>query len=187
MGGFHDATVRDICAWVEANVASVNYHFGQGRALHRSFEFCKNLTQNHRPPHPPLDASTRRPLARVASWYMAMLLTPHGWRGRGQLFAAMVDRTPALDHMVETVIRPRMHRLRGRGSAGIVGKETGRSEPLHRQHHGPVLALQTLSARGQPPFPDMKFDTPESVRLSDHISKFSLAALEAVRQIHSAK
>ena len=49
-----------------------------------------------------------------------LLIAPWAW----QLFAReMVDPTPALDHMVETVIRPRMHVLRdafmGAGAAAV--------------------------------------------------------------------
>ena len=189
--GFHDATVRDICARAEANVASVNYHFGDKAQLYTAvFEFCKNLTQNDsvRLTH----LSTLQPEDRLrgfVSWYMAMLFDTSRPAWAWQLFAReMVDPTPALDHMVETVIRPRMHVLRD-AIRDIVGKEV----PAQKVNDciGSIMGQCLLYKHCLPVvsrlFPDMKFDTPEAVRLSDHISKFSLAALEAVREEYSSK
>jgi len=189
--GFHDATVRDICARAEANVASVNYHFGDKAQLYTAvFEFCKSLTQNDsvRLTH----LATLGPEDRLrgfVAWYMAMLFDTSRPAWAWQLFAReMVDPTPALDHMVETVIRPRMHVLRD-AIREIVGSDV----PDQRVHDciGSIMGQCLLYKHSLPVvcrlYPDMKFDAQEAMRLSEHISRFSLAGLIALREEYSSK
>jgi AcrR family transcriptional regulator len=169
----------------------VNYHFGDKAQLYTAvFEFCKGLTQsdNVRLTHlATLKAEDR--IRGFIAWYMAMLFDTSRPAWAWQLFAReMVDPTPALDHMVETVIRPRMHMLR-EAIREIVGDEV----PDQRVHDciGSIMGQCLLYKHSLPVvsrlYPHMKFDAQEAVRLADHISQFSLAGLFALRDTYSSK
>lgn len=189
--GFHDATVRDICARAEANVASVNYHFGDKAQLYTAvFEFCKSLTQNDavRLTHlATLPAEDR--IRAFVGWYMAMLFDTSRPAWAWQLFAReMVDPSPALDHMVETVIRPRMYVLRD-----AIREVVGPKVPDNRVHDciGSIMGQCLLYKHSLPVvsrlFPDLRLDGDEAARLSEHISDFSLAGLAALREEFAGK
>lgn len=189
--GFHDATVREICARAEANIASVNYHFGDKAQLYSAvFQFCKSLTKSddvqmsHMTSLPAVDR-----VRGFVAWYMTMLFDTSRPAWAWQLFAReMVDPTPALDHMVETVIRPRMHFLQD-----AIREIVGPNVPDERVNNciGSIMGQCLLYKHSLPVvtrlYPEMKFDSAQAVHLASHIADFSLAGLEAIRDQFNAK
>jgi len=183
--GFHDATVRDICARAEANIASVNYHFGDKAQLYAAvLEHCKCVSQSDDSKINELNGLRAEDRLRgFIAWYMSMLFDTTRPAWSWQLYAReMVDPTPALDHMVETFIRPRMKFLRA-AIREIVGDEV--PEDRVENSIGSIMGQCLLYKHSLPVvsrlYPDMKFDSAQAVRLASHIAEFSLAGLAAVR------
>ncbi len=181
--GFRAATVREICQRAGANIAAVNYHFGDKEQLYRAV-----LRETHRAAMDkyPSDfglAPDARPEERLRAFVFSFLMRifSKGPSARhGKLMAReMIEPTGALDEVVRENIRPMAERL-----MSIVGGLLGRkveaetlhlcamsvvSQILHYHHCRPVMMRM---------FPGMKFDTAAIEKLSDHITRFSLAGIK---------
>jgi AcrR family transcriptional regulator len=119
--GFKAATIREICKTADANLASVNYYFGDKSALYKEVvtrlmaQAIKNYpadmgTQAEAPAELRLKAFIRSVLHR--------LLAPSGglasYQGKGQLLAReLADPSPALDTVVHAYISPQATILSG--------------------------------------------------------------------------
>jgi AcrR family transcriptional regulator len=181
--GFKAASVREICARAGANVAAVNYHFGDKEGLYS--EVLKYSLRCAREKYPPdmgleRDASWE---ARLRAFIHAFLLRifddgPQACHGK-LLSREMIEPTNALDSLVEEEMRPMAHQLQSiiRGLLGPdAPEETVRrsgmsviSQIVFYHHCRPVT--QRL-------YPKMQFSQKEIDRLADHITEFSLAALK---------
>jgi AcrR family transcriptional regulator len=109
--GFARVTVRDICRAAHANVAAVNYHFGGKTGLYEqvlrgAIAVMQETTAeavragSGRPPRDQLTAYIsvflRRVFERRDNWIHQMMMRE------------LADPTPALDLVVNEVLRPRM-------------------------------------------------------------------------------
>jgi AcrR family transcriptional regulator len=181
--GFRDATVREICHRAGANVAAVNYHFGDKETLYT--EVLRYSQARALEKYPPLlnigPAAT--PEEKLRAFIHSLLLRvfekgPIAWHGK-LMSREMVDPTAALDSIIAEKIRPMAEQLRGIVAELLhrpVGDETVRlcsfsivSQCVFYHHCRPVL---TRLYPEQPPL-----DTVGAERLADHITRFSLAAL----------
>ena len=180
--GFRTATVREICQRAGANIAAVNYHFGDKEQLYRavlkeSFQIAiakypANLGL------PPKATSEQRLHAFVLSFLMRIFSTGPSAR-HGKLMAReMIEPTGALDEIVKETIHPMagillsiMTDLMGRkadhGTMHLCAMSVV-SQILFYHHCRPVVMRM---------FPDMKFDAAQIEKLADHITRFSLAAI----------
>lgn len=185
--GFAKVTVRDICRKARANVAAVNYHF-RGKTglyeeiLHGAIRTMQGTTEaarkagEQRPPEEQLEAYISVFLRRVIegrdSWIHQIMLRE------------LSDPTPALDMVVEEVIRPRLAYL-----AGIIATLIGCGEEdprvsrclmsVHSQIHA-LLPNNPVVARLRPG----GAVTPEGSRdMARHIARFSLAGIRAMAQV----
>lgn len=178
--GFHGATVRDICAAADANVAAVNYHFGDKAGLYRAvFDFSFDCACAGTPPDPTLPAEER-----LQAWIGAFLhrILDRGkpaWHG--QLMAReMSEPTDVLDAVVETHIRPNMDHL-----AAIVRELLPRLTPAaQRRVTFSVVGQCVFYHHCRPIFsrlhPDWK-PTPDEVdAIAEHLSRFCLAGIRAL-------
>jgi AcrR family transcriptional regulator len=176
--GFNAATVRDICLRAEANIAAINYHFGDKRGLYQAvFHFAHNCAapDSEKPaadPRERLRAFVHRFLARVLdegrpAWHAKLLARE------------MIEPTGVLDDLVERSIRPRFEELQvtirdlvgpvspdiiRRCAASIVGQCS------YYHHSRPILARLV---------PGLRLDAAEVQRLADHIVDFSLHGFAA--------
>lgn len=123
--GFRGATVRDICTAAGANVAAINYHFGDKSVLYAEAirHWAVIAGQRH-----PLDAGLgpkASPEDRLRAFILAMmrrLLDEDRPSWHGQLMAReMAEPTAALDTLVREFYQPVFDSL-----CGMVGKITGR-------------------------------------------------------------
>jgi len=114
--GFRKVTVRDICREARANVAAVNYHFGDKLGLYREvlqvgIDAIRATTEAGR------KAGERQPpdeqLRRYIVIWITRLLTPGHETIHRVMQRELQDPTPALDDLVDTVVRPRMDYLSG--------------------------------------------------------------------------
>ena len=181
--GFKDVTVREICRAARANVAAVNYHFGDKLGLYRevlgkAIETMQATTEAARQagaglqPEQQLRAYVRVFLQRVVaqggdSWIHQLMMRE------------MADPTPAIDLVFDQVVRPRLAYLSD-VVADILGLNADDEDVLRS-----VLSIQSQCHAAMPnPMSkrlvrDLTGDT-KLGELADHIADFSIGGLHAV-------
>jgi AcrR family transcriptional regulator len=188
--GFHAATVRQICQRAGANIAAVNYYFGDKEHLYKTvLQETYQAAVAKYPADlglPPRATAEQRLHAFVLSFLMRIFSEGPSAR-HGKLMAReMIEPTDALDQIVQENIRPMsgvlfsiMEELLGR-KADV---ETRRlcamsivSQVLFYHHCRPVVTRM---------FPDMKFDQAGIEKLTAHITRFSLAAINDLAKKNS--
>ena len=188
--GFRRATVRDICSRAGANIAAVNYHFGDKETLYAAvLRYWLAEAVRRYPPDgglPPDAPAERRLHAFVRAWLFRMLDegTP-AWHGR-LMAREMSEPTAAFDFILAESARPMSQRL-----GAIVREllEPDAPESLVRQC--------TMSIAGQCCFhrhahemirrlyPEQRH-TPEAIeQLAEHVTRFSLGALSNYADHHA--
>src|SRR4051812_23822233 len=110
--GFKKVTVREICREARANIAAVNYHFGDKLGLYRevlsaAIDTMRGTTDAAR------DAGAGGTAEQKLRAYIHVFLERVAGAGDDswihQLMAQeMIDPTPALDVVADQVIRPRL-------------------------------------------------------------------------------
>lgn len=182
--GYQSATVRDICARAGANIAAINYYFGDKLGLYVAvLRHVIGSAEQEELLSPAVGLD--QPKQALRQFITRMLLhTCMAGERRAWHFRIMAHEmahpTEVLPRVVEEIIGPRYAAIR-RIISRIVGlppdHETTRlcahsviGQVLHYVHARPVIACL---------WPDLQF-TPERVsQIADHITDFSLCALEA--------
>jgi len=181
--GFGRATVREICRRAGANIAAVNYHFGDKETLY--VEVLRHSQQQAFKKYPPLlsVADDARPEEKLRAFVRSFLLRifddgPISRFGR-MMSREMVEPTGALDALLKERLRPMAGLLRG-----IMAEILGRS-PDDDQVRLCVFTVvsqcvfyhhcRTMICRL---FPEQRLDASAVDYLADHIADFSLAALK---------
>jgi len=114
--GFRRATVRNICRRAGANVAAVNYHFGDKQRLYLEvLDESFRAAEERFPSLAPVDAALS-PEERLHAFVLAFLRRLYSggipaWLMK-LITREMFEPTGALEHLVERVHRPMLHRLR---------------------------------------------------------------------------
>jgi len=114
--GFKRVTIRDICREAGANVAAVNYHFGDKRGLYR--EVLQTAIDAMRATSEQAREAGRgqRPevqLRRYLEVFLSRILKPGSEEVHRLIHREMTDPTPAFDALVEQGVRPRVEYLSG--------------------------------------------------------------------------
>ena len=125
--GFKKVTVRDICRAARANVAAVNYHFGDKLGLYRevmqsaidAMRGTNDAARQAGEGQPPEEQ-----LRRYISIFVHRVLPAGHDTVHKLLNREMNDPTPALDALVERGLRPRIEYLCGL-IAAIIGCDPG--------------------------------------------------------------
>jgi len=181
--GFRNATVREICQRAGANVAAINYHFGDKETLYVEvlrYAHGKALEKyplllgvpDTAPPGEKLHAFVQSLLSRIFD------KGPTSWHGR-LMSREMIEPTSALDSLIEERIRPLSNAL-----WKIIG------EILHCPPSDERVISCAFSVVSQcvfynhcrpavgKLFPGHLPENPEAIaRLADHITRFSMAAM----------
>lgn len=185
--GFRAASIREICTRAGANVASVNYHFGDKEQLY--LEVLKNTLRCTREKYPPDmglksgATAIERFRAFVRSFLLRIFDTePQACHGN-LLSREMVEPTPALDALVEEEMRPmsdQLHKivreLLGPGAAEktiSLCTMSVVSQVVFYHHCRPVIARL---------HPGLRFESADIERITDHITSFSLAGIKGLRK-----
>ena len=183
--GYRAATVRQICEKAGANVAAVNYYFGDKEGLYLAV--LRSVPRAHAEKYPSgrgLDANAKAE-ARLRAYVESLLQRVFdsgrpGWHAK-IIAREMVEPTRALDSLLEEVARPLHQEL-----ADIVRQLLG-SEP-----DDDAVRLCSLSIMGQCVYyhharnvltrlyPAQSYNAGEVSQLVNHISEFSVAALTAL-------
>lgn len=179
--GFRAATVREIALRAKANVAAVNYHFGDKKKLYAAvLKYAHNsATQKYHADQIPGDGIT--PQEQLHAFVQTFLLRildegRPAWHGK-LMMREIFEPTEILDEMIEETIRPLYERLSAiirqligekaatqlvqRCTLSVIG------QCVHYYHARPVIARLTKHKLG-----------PSDIeKLADHITQFSLAAI----------
>ena len=187
--GFRNVTVREICRAAAANVAGVNYHFGDKLGLYRevlqsAIDVMRETTEIARQAgegQPPEEQ-----LRQFITIFLRRLLTPGHESIQRLIHWELQDPTPALDAIVDQAIRPRMAYL-----AGVVARMID-CDPSDEAVLRTVASIQT-QAHSYLPNPlvahrDIKaklgfrFEpTPAGIdAVARHITTFSVAGVQAI-------
>lgn len=184
--GFRSARVRDICERAGANVAAVNYHFGDKEGLYAALiqsAFDQIVARF------PLDAGVTRsstPEERFLSFvrgYLQRILAAGAECRHGRIIMReMIEPTSALDLMVERVVKPTslllddiLKQLLGPSVPETSRRQTGLSiigQIVFYAHCRPVLQRMN---------PDFKLGQGDVEPLVAHVVKFSLGGIRALK------
>jgi len=188
--GFKKVTVRDICRLARANVAAVNYHFGDKLGLYRevmqaAIDGMRGTNEAARQAgegQPPEEQ-----LRRYIAIFVHRLLTPGNDTVHRLVTREINDPTPALDALVEQGVRPRVEYLSGL-IATIIGVDPGDQRVLRCVAS---VQAQTLAYMPNPIAARLGLankPTPANLdEIADHIAEFSLAGVHAVGRVLHAR
>jgi AcrR family transcriptional regulator len=181
--GFKAASVREICTLAGANVAAVNYHFGDKDSLYA--EVLKYSLRCAREKYPPdmglgRDASWEERLRAFIHAFLLRIFDDGPQACHGQLLSReMIEPTKALDGLVDEEMRPMAHQLQTI-IRGLLGPDA--SDEMVRRSGMSVISQIVFYHHCRPVtqrlFPRLQFTPKEINHLADHITEFSLAALK---------
>jgi AcrR family transcriptional regulator len=181
--GYRDTTVAAICREARANIASVNYHFGGKAKLYAAV--WRHLFEESARRHPPDGGvpADAPPEARLRGRIGAMVrrVTTRGGRMAAIMDKEMANPTGLLREAVRNAIGPRreqMHAL----MRELLGPEASEDEVelCAMSTINQAIALWRRARRKTPRF--RKWMTQQGAeRLADHITRFSLGGIAAVR------
>ena len=190
--GFREATVREICRRAGANVAAVNYHFGDKETLYAEvLRYAQQKAFEKNPLLPGIGAEAT-PAVKLHAFIRSFLLRifdqgPRAWFGK-MMLREMIEPTEAMDALLEERMRPMADQLRG-----IV------AEILGCPPDDEMARLCSLSVVSQCVFyhhcrravmrlfPELQLDAAAVEPLADHITRFSLAAMKHLPEPETAK
>lgn len=190
--GFRNATVREICRRAGANVAAVNYHFGDKAGLYT--EVLRHSQQRAFEQYPPLldTAPTARPEDKLYAFVRSFLLRifdkgSPAWFGK-MMSREMVEPTGALNTLVELRMRP-MAELLGGMVAEILACPR-RDEKVRLCSFSIVsqcVFFHHCQAMISQLFPEQRLDASSVDQLAAHVTRFSLAAMKHLSDSQTAK
>jgi AcrR family transcriptional regulator len=182
--GFRDVTVRDICRAARANVAAVNYHFGDKLGLYRevlqvAIDAMRETNEAGRRAAEGHQADEK--LQLYLSVFLRRVLNPE-YETVHRLIQREIDHpTPAMDTLVEQAARPRLEFF-----AVVVAELMGcdPAEPRVLRCVGSILAQTIIYVRKNPIAERLGFvfkPTSENIELAArHIAEFSVAGIRAI-------
>jgi len=189
--GFRNATIRDISTRAGANVAAVNYHFGDKSALYTEvlrYSHCCAIAKY--PPHMGL-APEARPEKKLHAFVQSFLLRlldtgRPAWHAR-LMARELAEPTAALDVLVHEHIKPHFHAL-----LEIVRQLLADKTPdsALRATCSSIVGQCLFYHFGAPIsarlFPDKTYSAADVDALAAHITRFSLAGIRAVGRTTTA-
>ena len=190
--GYREATVAEICRRVGSNVAAVNYHFGSKDELY--IAVWKNAFEHALGVYPPDGGlgPNAKPEQRLQALVHSLLhrIMDDGCLGHaGQiLLREMADPTDAIAHVRRDTIRPlreRLHTIIAELLGPGATEQQLRFCQLSLIHQ--CLAIGFRKGKGPVLFPEQTAAKTLTDSLVEHITRFSLAGIAAVRAEIRAK
>jgi AcrR family transcriptional regulator len=190
--GYAKATVRDICQNAGANIAAINYHFGDKKGLYLAvLKHYQEIAFQTYPPNLGIK-ETQKPEEKLRAFIRSFLMRIMD-EGRPAWFGKLLAReftepTWAFDIMVEEMIRPSFQLITGI-VAEIIGNGTKDRKSLlnsmsivgqclYFRHSHPVISRL---------FPREVFGPGQIEELTEHITLFSLRGLMKERNKKSSQ
>jgi AcrR family transcriptional regulator len=186
--GYQAATIREICGEAGANVAAVNYHFGDKLGLYTEVlqqsvraaqvKAVQNVLDQTAPPEDILRALIRARLRSITGKDLP------DWHSR-LLAHELVRPTPALRQLIKKVARPIYRRLLEL-IGGIIGfpPNDDNTRLCAISVVGQVLAYVLPGPLLSEIWPELKMTPQQVERVADHIADFSLSYLQDFRSKH---
>jgi AcrR family transcriptional regulator len=181
--GYHDATVEDICRHAQTNVAAINYHFGSKDRLYAEvWRHAFNTAMAAYPPEGGFgpEAPLEQRLRGSIHGMVGRSVDP-GRIGRAGrlLLREMVNPTDVIRDVKRDAIQPLHDRM-----CGLMGQLLG---PEAAQDQVLLCAMsvvhQCLMIGRMPVEARLDVPTDQLVEiLADHITRFSLAGVMAIRK-----
>jgi AcrR family transcriptional regulator len=179
--GYRGAMVREICRRADANVASVNYHFGDKRRLYAAvLHYAYDQAMAKYPPDMGLGPSASA-AERLHAYIHSLLMRTLGtgspaWLGK-LMMREMLEPTDALDELVGKSLAPVFDRLRK-----LVREITGSPDREANFHCSASVTAQCVFfyiARNfvSRIYPEQQYSPRDVEALADHVTAFSLAGL----------
>jgi AcrR family transcriptional regulator len=184
--GFRKATIRDICSRADANIAAVNYHFGDKEKLYVSvLQHWLGEAIRRFPPDGGLEPGagpSEKLHAFVRSWLFRMLGEGMpAWHGK-LMAREMSEPTAGFECILTESVRPMSQRL-----AGIVRELLGPDVPDRTVRDcamsiaGQCCFYRHAQEMIRRLYPETRYTPHEIEHLADHVTRFSLAAIETFR------
>jgi AcrR family transcriptional regulator len=190
--GFKAATVREICHKAGANVASVNYHFGDKEKLYvEVLRFSHACSMDRHPATFGVNGAST-PEERLRAFIIAFVHRVFdsgrpAWHGK-LMSREMVEPTAGLDYLVRQNIRPQRDQLK-QTLREILGPHA--SERLLRHCIQSIVGQCAFYHHGRPVverlYPDQKFDAQGVNERAEYIYQFTAAALRGLAQQRGCK
>lgn len=184
--GFKNATVREICSRAGANVAAINYHFGDKQGLYsETLRYWARESLAKYPPNLGVDESAT-PQQKLHAYVRSFL-----WRildeGRpawyGRLIAReMFDPTHALDERVEETMRPIANLLMSVVRQLIPGASDTQVRQSACSIVGQIVVYHHCRSVLPKLYPGQCFGPDDIEQLARHITDFSLGGLQKISQ-----
>ena len=186
--GYQATTIREICAGAGANVAAINYHFGDKLGLYtevlqqsvRAAQLLavKNAFDQNTPPEDILRALIRARLRSINGKDL------QDWHSR-LLAHEFAQPTPALRQLVDEVTRPICKRLLEL-IGGMIGfpPNDDNTRLCAISVVGQVFAYVLPGPLLREIWPELKMTPEQMERIADHIADFSLSYLQDFRLRH---
>lgn len=181
--GYRDGTILEICRRAGANIAAVNYHFGDKRNLYAEvFRYAHERAAEQHPAFGNVAADA--PAAERLRAYVGAFLERIMGQGRPAWHGILIAReiaepSGALDRVYEEELRPR-HEYLEKVVREIVGPDLPRSRV--RLCVFSIVAQCMFYRTAKPAlaalYPKERLD---SGRIAEHITRFSLGALRELR------
>ena len=180
--GFRAATTREICAAAGANIAAINYHFGDKEHL---YEEVLRHAHSYAAEHYPLaDEADRTPapsqrLQNFVSWYLTRVLGEGrpAWQGK-LLVRAMQEPTPSFDALAQSEFRPLNEALESL-CRKIMGAEAtaGEARLAARSVMGQCFLYSYIKPVFALLYPEERYGPEDIRRLARLITEFSLGGM----------
>jgi TetR/AcrR family transcriptional regulator, regulator of cefoperazone and chloramphenicol sensitivity len=183
--GFKAATVREICQRAGANVAAINYHFGDKQKLYADVLRLSHTCAMERHPSDQGLSDRSTPEERLRAFIHSFVHRVFddgqpAWQGK-LMSREMVEPTRALDYLIRHEIGPRRDQL-NQTLRQIVGR--GASEKLLRHCTQSIVGQCAFYHHARPMierlYPQQKFDAGGVRERAESIYQFTLAALRGL-------
>ena len=180
--GFRNARVRDICQRAGANVAAINYHFGDKKGLYREvlkYAFFSLTGKNPTEWDGAQDIDPEQGIYMLVRSLLSQLLRDEKSACYPKLVAReMVDPTDAINQVIDDGMRPQVQALL-KTLRVLHGKRFG--EQQLRRCASSILGQCLFYYFARRPILQLRLEKtlgPRSISaLARHITKFSLAAM----------
>jgi AcrR family transcriptional regulator len=179
--GFKNATVREICKHAGANVAAINYHFGDKQGLYSAtLRYWIRESLAKYPPNLGVDESAtpeQKLHAYVRSFFWRIFDEGRpSWYGK-LMAREMIDPTHALDECAQETMKPITERLES-----IIRELVPTTTDEQVRHYTCSVIGQICFYHHSRPaldkvFPGQSYTPDEIEKLAQHVTDFSLAGI----------